>query len=166
MAAGPPVVTSGRRPGTVRGRVVGVVRRSLLPTVALALVTGVAGLVVLFAPGRQVPGTPTPYCTGLQVLFDSDGQMWRAAGELRGDRRVREVRDERTQAQNHERLTAALRESGRADLADAARVDRTPASVQVVEALGVDAEELADELRQQYRVNLVDVCGQPPREPA
>ena len=52
----------------------------------------------------------------------------------------------------------------RDDLADAARVDRTPASLQVVEALGVDVEEFADELRQQYRVNVVDVCEEPPRD--
>ncbi|MFJ6673686.1 hypothetical protein ACIQMJ_21465 [Actinosynnema sp. NPDC091369] len=140
------------------------VRRPLLSTVVLALVTGVAASVVLFAPGRHVAGSPTPDCTAVQVLFDTDERMWRAAEELRGDRRVREVRDERTQAQNHERLTAALREAGRDDLADAARVDRTPASLQVVEALGVDVEEFADELRQQYRVNVVDVCEEPPRD--
>lgn len=140
------------------------VRRPLLSTVVLALVTGVAALVVLFAPGRHVAGRPAPHCAAVQVLFDSDERMWRAAEELRGDRRVREVRDERTQAQNHERLTAALREAGRDDLADAARVDRTPASLQVVEALGVDVEEFADELRQQYRVNVADVCEEPPRD--
>ncbi|MFE9749975.1 hypothetical protein ACFYOT_34120 [Saccharothrix saharensis] len=139
-------------------------RRPLLSTVVLALVTGVGALVVLSAPGRRVPGSPTPYCTAVRVLFDSDERMWRAAEELRGDRRVREVRDERTQAQNHERLTAALREAGRDDLADAARVDRTPASLQVVEALGVDVEEFAGELRQQYRVNVVDVCEEPPED--
>ncbi|MCE7000154.1 hypothetical protein LZG04_35870 [Saccharothrix sp. S26] len=136
-------------------------RRPLLSTVVLALVTGVAGLVVLFGPDRRVAGTPVPHCAAVRLLFDSDGEMRRVAGELRGDRRVREVRDERTQAQNHERLTAALREAGRDDLADAARVDLTPASVQVVEAVGVDAAELAEELRQQFRVNLVDVCRQP-----
>ncbi|TQM78122.1 hypothetical protein FHX81_0371 [Saccharothrix saharensis] len=136
-------------------------RRPLLSTVVLALVTGVAASVVLFAPGRHVTGSPTPYCTAVGVLFDSDERMWRAAEELRGDRRVREVRDERTQAQNHERLTEALREAGRDDLADAARVDRTPASLRVVEGLGVDVEEFADELRRQYRVNVVDVCEEP-----
>ena len=90
----------------------GVVRRPLLSTVVLALVTGVAASVVLFAPGRHVTGSPTPHCAAVEVLFDSDERMGRAAEELRGDRRVREVRDERTQAQNHERLTAALREAG------------------------------------------------------
>ena len=136
-------------------------RRSLPLTVALALVTGVVAAVALFAPGRHVAGTPTPYCTSLQVLLDGDDEMRRLAGELRGDRRVREVLDERTQADNHARLTAALRASGRDDLADAARVERTPASLRVVEAFGVDVAELADGLRQEHRVNLVDVCEDP-----
>lgn len=141
------------------------VRGPLLLTVALALVTGVAALVVLVVPVRRVAGTPTPYCTALQVLFGTDGEMRRVAGELRGDVRVREVRDERTQAQNFERLTAALRASGHDELADAARVERTPASLRVVEAFGVDAGELAGELRQRHRVNLVDVCERPDELP-
>ncbi|MER5268041.1 hypothetical protein ABTZ99_38715 [Actinosynnema sp. NPDC002837] len=136
-------------------------RGPLLPTVALALVTGVVVAVALFAPGRHVTGTPTPHCAALQVLLDSDEEMRRVAGELRGDRRVREVRDERTQADNHARLTAQLRASGRDDLADAARVEGTPASLRVVEAFGVDAGELAEELRLEHRVNLVDVCADP-----
>ncbi len=136
-------------------------RRPLLPTVALALVTGVVGLVVLFGPGRHVDGTATPRCAVLLVLLDDDDEMRRVARELRGDGRVREVRDERTQAENHARLTEALRASGRDELADAARVERTPASLQVVEGFGVDASALADELRQQHRVNVVDVCADP-----
>jgi hypothetical protein len=158
-------VTSGRRAATVRGRVVAVVRRPLLFTVALALVTGLAALVVLVAPPRRVPGTPVPYCTALQVLFDTDGEMRRVADELRRDDRVREVRDERTQEQNFERLTESLRASGHDELADAARVERTPASLRVVEAFGVDAGELAGELRQRHRVNLVDVCERPDELP-
>ncbi|XVS60664.1 hypothetical protein ACQPYE_20345 [Actinosynnema sp. CA-299493] len=136
-------------------------RRSLLLTVALALVTGVVAAVVLFAPGRRVTGTPVPHCTVLQVLSDSDAQMRRVAEGLRGDPRVREVRDERTQADNHARLTQQLRDSGRDDLADAARVERTPASLRVVEAFGVDVSELAGELRREHRVNLEDVCEDP-----
>ncbi|WP_157621559.1 hypothetical protein [Saccharothrix sp. NRRL B-16348] len=136
-------------------------RRPLLLTVALALVTGGVAAVVLFGPGREVVGTPTPNCTVLQLLLDTDEEMRRVADGLRGDSRVREVRDERTQADNHARLTAALRASGRDDLADAARVERTPASFRVVEAFGVDAEELAEELRREHRVNLVDVCEDP-----
>ena len=136
--------------------------RPLLLTVVSALVTGVAVAAVLFGSERRVAGTATAYCTGLQVLLGDDEEMRRVAAGLRGDRRVREVRDERTQAQNHERLTAALRASGRDDLADAAKVERTPASLQVVEAFGVDAAVLAEELRQRHRVNLVDVCEEPP----
>ncbi|WP_158841765.1 hypothetical protein [Saccharothrix deserti] len=132
-----------------------------LLVVALALVTGVAAFVVLFPPGDRVAGTPVPYCTDLHVLFDADEEMRRVAGELRRDSRVREVRDERTKAENHERLTTELRASGRDDLADAARVGDTPATVRVIEAFGVDAEAFADELRLQYRVTYSDACEDP-----
>ncbi|MFD1152210.1 hypothetical protein [Saccharothrix hoggarensis] len=129
------------------------------PAVAVSLVVLVTVLVAVFAPGRRVAGTPTPYCTALVVLFDTDEEMRRAADEFRADGRVREVRDERTKADNHERLTAMLRESGRHRLAEAARVSTTPASVRVVEAFGVDAAAFAEELRRgQRRVNHVDVC--------
>ena len=137
------------------------VRRPLLLTVCLALATGVTALVVVFPQARLVPGTPTPYCTALQVLFDADEEMRRVADELRDDDRVREVRDERTKADNHRRLTEALREAGRDDLADAAAVDHTPASLRVVEAFGVDAGVFADELRLRHRVNHVDACENP-----
>jgi hypothetical protein len=136
------------------------VRRRLLP-LALALVAGVTVLVVVLAPGRRVAGTPTPYCTSIQVLFDTDEDMRHAAGELRADSRVREVRDERTKAQNHERLTATLRATGRDDLADAVRVNTTPASLRVVESFGVDPQAFADELRREHRVNHVNACGRP-----
>ncbi|PSL57662.1 hypothetical protein B0I31_102641 [Saccharothrix carnea] len=140
-------------------------RGPLLSTVVLALVTGVALLAVLSGSDRRVAGTAGPYCASLQVLFDSDEEMRRAVDALRDDERVREVREERTQAQNHERLTERLRAAGHHDLADAARVERTPASARVVEAFGVDVEALADQLRREYRVNLVDVCEEP-TEPA
>lgn len=138
-----------------------VFRSPLLPIVLLALVTGVIALVVVFGPGRVVAGSPTPYCTVLRVLFDTDEEMRRVAGELRDDARVREVVEPRTKAQNHERVTARLREQGHHDLADATRVASTPASVRVVEAFGVDAEVFAEELRQRFRVNHGDVCEDP-----
>ncbi|WP_447001796.1 hypothetical protein ACRAKI_18735 [Saccharothrix isguenensis] len=136
-------------------------RRPLLLTVALALLTGVTALVVVFPQARHVTGVASPYCTALRVLFDADEQMRRVAEELRDDPRVREVRDERTKADNHRRLTAELREAGRDDLADDASVDHIPASLRVVEAFGVDASALADELRLRHRVNHVDVCENP-----
>ncbi|WP_033439948.1 hypothetical protein [Saccharothrix sp. NRRL B-16314] len=136
-------------------------RRPLLLTVALALVTGVAGLAVVFPQVRDVPGAPIPYCTVLRVLFDTDEEMRSAAAVLREDDRVREVRDERTKAENHERLTQELRQAGRDDLADAAAVDHTPASLRVVEAFGVDAGVFADELRLRHRVNHIDACENP-----
>jgi hypothetical protein len=135
--------------------------RVLALTVVSALLTGVVALVVLLGPGRSVAGRPVPYCTVVRVLFDTDEQMWRVAGELRGDRRVREVRDERTKSENHDRVTAALRAEGRHDLADAARVGSTPASVRVVEAFGVDVDGFVAELRRGHRVNHVDVCDDP-----
>ncbi|MFI9007611.1 hypothetical protein ACIGNX_10325 [Actinosynnema sp. NPDC053489] len=140
-------------------------RRPLPPflalTVVLALVAGVLVSVAVFGSGRRVAGTAGPHCVVVRVLFGADAEMWRAARELRGDRRVREVRDERTQADNHARLTGALRAAGRDDLADAARVESTPASVEVVEAFGVDVAVLAEDLRQRYRVNVVDECRHP-----
>lgn len=136
-------------------------RRRLLLLVALASVLVVTVVVVALVPGRRVVGAAVPYCTVLQVLFDADEDMWRTAEVLRGDRRVREVRDERTKAVNHERLTASLRAQGRHGLADAARVSATPASLRVVEAFGVDVGVLAGELRRGHRVNHVDVCADP-----
>ncbi|MFE2757893.1 hypothetical protein ACFXGA_38415 [Actinosynnema sp. NPDC059335] len=136
-------------------------RRPLLPTVLLALVTGVALLVLVSWPGRRVEGTPVPHCSAVELLFGTDEAMRGAAEGLRRDPRVREVRDERTRAENYARLTAALRAAGHDDLADAARVERTPASLRVVEAFGVDPRELAGELRQRHRVNVVDVCADP-----
>ncbi|WP_367128240.1 hypothetical protein [Saccharothrix sp. HUAS TT1] len=136
-------------------------RRPLPLTVALALVVGVSLLAVLSGAQRRVAGAPAPYCTVLSVLFDTDGEMRRVAAELRRDGRVREVRDERTKSANHDRVTARLREEGRFDLADATRVGSTPASVRVVEGFGVDPAELAGELRQRFRVNLVDACAEP-----
>lgn len=138
-----------------------VFRRPLLPTVVLALVTGLALLVLLWWPGRRVEGMPVPHCSAVELLFGTDEEMRRAAEELRRDGRVREVRDERTRAENYERLTASLRAAGHDDLADAARVERTPASLRVVEAFGVDPRVLAGELRQRHRVNVVDVCAGP-----
>ncbi|WP_143532390.1 hypothetical protein [Saccharothrix sp. ALI-22-I] len=132
-----------------------------LLVVGLALITGVAAFVLVFAPGDRVAGTAVPYCTDLHLLFATDEDMRRVAGELRRDGRVREVREERTKAENHERLTAELRASGRDDLADAARPADTPATVRVVEAFGVDAEAFAEELRWQYRVTYADACEDP-----
>jgi hypothetical protein len=138
-----------------------VLRRPLPLTVALALVTGVAAWLLVFPPARRVPGTATPYCTVLQVWAETDEAMRRAAQRLRDDDRVREVRDERTQADNHARLTETLRAAGRDDLADAARVESTPASLRVVEAFGVDAAAFAEELRREHRVTLADACEDP-----
>ncbi|QFZ20079.1 hypothetical protein [Saccharothrix syringae] len=121
--------------------------RLLLPAAALAL--AVAALLAP-VPRLRVPGTPTAYCTDLRLLFGTDEQMRRAAGEFRHDPRVREVREERTKLDNHRLLTGAEDPEGTA---------LTPASLRLVEAVGVDPADLADELRAEHRVNLSDACA-------
>jgi hypothetical protein len=119
----------------------------LLAAAALVL-TAAAGLT---RPVHQrVAGEPTPYCTDLRLLFATDEDMRRTARRLVADPRVREVRDQRTKADNHRLLTGAD---------DAEGTARTPASLRVVEAFGVDPADLAGELRREHRVNLFDACA-------
>lgn len=125
----------------------------------LAVPLGLAAAVAVLlptAPPQRVPGTPTAYCTDLRLLFGSDEDMRRAAGRLRGDPRVREVREERTKADNHRLLTGSADPRGAAN---------TPASLRVVEAFGVDPADLADQLRREHRVNLSDACLDPTEPP-
>ncbi|MFC6089812.1 hypothetical protein [Saccharothrix lopnurensis] len=118
-------------------------------TVAAALVLAAAAVAVVLPRHQPVPGTPTAYCTDLRLLFATDEDMRATAERLRGDPRVREVRDQRTKADNHRLLTGA---------SDAAGTALTPASLRVVEAPGVDPADLAGQLRDEHRVNLSDAC--------
>ncbi|GAA1284823.1 hypothetical protein [Saccharothrix xinjiangensis] len=120
--------------------------RLLAAATALAL----AAAAVVALPARQrVTGEPTAYCTDLRLLFGTDEDMRAAADRLRGDPSVREVREQRTKADNHRMLTGASDPEGTA---------LTPASLRVVEAFGVDPADLADRLRHEHRVNLTDAC--------
>lgn len=119
---------------------------------AAALALAAAAALVALPAHQRVPGEPAAYCTDLRLLFGTDEDMRRTAERLRGDPRVREVREQRTKADNHRLLTGA------SDLEGAAL---TPASLRVVEAFGVDPADLADQLRHEHRVNLTDACLDP-----
>ena len=133
----------------------GGVDRRLLLALPFALVVVVTVLVAALLPGSVVTGTPTPYCNDILLTITTDESMRAAERELRADPRVRDL-TVRTKQENYERFKEIF--AKHPDMVERARVEAIPASVHVVEQVGVDARSLAGELEKYGRVVHTDLC--------
>ncbi len=128
--------------------------RSLVVVAPLIVVATV--LVAVLVPGHVVTGAAVPYCTEIVISTKTDEGMRVAERELRADPRVREV-TARTKQENFEHFKKVL--ANQPELLEIARVEAIPATVNVVEQLGVDAEPFADELAQYGKATYRDLCA-------
>jgi FtsX extracellular domain len=143
----------------------------LLSTVVGVVVAAVAAVTVLAVvnyDGRSsaspslLPALPGPSeCVKrVAIYFEADEEMTEAADELQKDPQVRSVQ-RRTKAENYEHFKEIF--AGQPELVELARLEAMPASAEVRPVRGVEAEDLADRLRQEFAQSDVTVLPCWPR---
>lgn len=130
---------------------------AVLVGIVLAAVLVVAAvLVAVLVPGYRVTGHAAPYCDDITVDFKTDDAMRTAERELRTDPRVREL-TAHTKQENYALVKEIF--ANQPELLENVRPEAVPASLQVVEQVGVDPRSFADELERYGKVKYTDVCA-------